>query len=296
MAASKFTTYDQVGKKEEVSDIITILSPTETPALTMLGDEATDNTLYQWQEDALAAPAVNAQVEGADAPAASQTATTMRSGTTQIFSKTVKVAGAANRMKMYGAPKELARQMTKKSKEIKRDLEYALVGTAQTQVTGDDSTARKFNSIQAQTTNSAANGGTPRAFTETLLLTQSQLAYTNGSDISVLMVKPADTLIIAGFAAATGRQREYYPDDKKITNVVNIYESPFNTLKVVKNRWLKTTDALFLDPSMWKRRVYRDWFTQELAITGDFIAKQIIGEFGLTHRNYSDGVLLTDLS
>lgn len=298
MATAFVKTYDQVGRKEEVSDIITILTPSETPALTMLGSEPTDNILYQWQEDTLDAPAANAQVDGADAPAANQGATTMRSNTTQIFAKTVKVSGSANASKMYGVTKEFARQMAKKGKEIKRDVEYALVQSAQVTVTGDNATARKFAGFQGQTNagSKLANSGTPRALTENLVLTASQTAYTNGSDISVLMIKPADSLIVAGFAAATGRLREFETGERKITNVINIYESPFNTLKVVKNRQMKTTDAMFIDPSMWKLRPYRNWFTIDLAVTGDFTAKELIGEFGLTHRNWDDGIWLTDLS
>ena len=58
--------------------------------------------------------------------------------------------------------------------------------------------------------------------TEAKLLTAGQTAFTNGSSPSVFMVKPADSTIVAGFSAASGRNREI-AQGKTLVNVVDLY-------------------------------------------------------------------------
>lgn len=297
MAVTKMDTYTQVGAVEEVSDIVSLISPTKTPALTLFGSEPTDNTYFQWQEDALDAVAVNAQVEGAAAIAANMNPTTMRTGNTQIFEKTVSVSGSAQRRKMHGTTNEFNRQLAKKSKEIKLDMEHALVGLAQAGVAGDSVTARKLTGVQIQHVAGAiqANGGTPRAFSETLLLAAGEAAYNAGAEPTILMIKPADAKIVSAMAAATGRHRDM-DDMRKIVNVVDVYVCPYGEYKVVLNRVQRTSDALLLDPSMWKLRPFRAWQTEKLAKTGDSDQSMLLGEYGLSNKNYASGINVRDLS
>jgi hypothetical protein len=288
-----------VGKKEDVSDIITNIAPTQTPFQTMIGAETAWNILYQWQEDSLDAPAANAQVEGAAAIASTFSPTVMRSNTTQIFMKTASATGSTDAIKAYGRGKELAYQLTKKSKEIKRDFEYALVGTGQTQVAGSDTVARQFGGYQSQIDAThvfpAATTGTA-LLTENLVLSANQQLYIDGGEATVLMIKPSDSLIVAGFSAAAGRQRYINNGDKKIVNVVDVYVSPFGEQKVVINRWQATTNALLFDPSFWKKITFRNWFRETLAKTGDATNIMLVGEFGLKHRNYKASALLSALA
>lgn len=290
-------TYVQVGKVEEISEEISLISPTNTPFYSMIGSESVSNTLYEWMEDKLDAPASNAAVEGADAPAANQVPVSMRQNYTQIFTKTVSTTGTADKMALHGKPGvEFARQMAKKSKEIKRDVEYALVGTRQAAAAGNSTTARTFGGAQAQFDASVTLDAATTALTETLIETAAQNAYTQGGDPDTLIIKPSDSIKISAFAAATGRQRFLEADGKKIVNVVNIYVTPFGELKVVMDRWIAATDALLVDAGMWKLKIFRNWFTKQLAETGDAHKSQIIGEFGLAHRNYFSGAMIINLT
>lgn len=299
-------TYDQVGKKEDIADLITNISPTKTPMQTTIGRETVWNTYYQWQEDSLSAPAVNAQIEGAVAPSSTFTATVMRYNTTQIFIKTVAASGSTDAIKAYGRKQELAYQLSKKSAEIKRDLEYALVGTAQAYAVGSDSVARQFGGVQSMIgpthvfyadtgDNTAPTTPVLTPLSENLVLAANQQLYTDGGEATIFMIKPADALIVAGFAAATGRVRYLDADEKKVVNVVNIYESPFGSQRVVINRFQATNNAFLFDPTYWKLMVMRNWFRENLAKTGDFTEMMLVGEFGLKHRNYLASALLTDL-
>ena len=300
--ATHFKTYDQVGKKEDISDVISNISPTATPFQSVIGSETVNNTLYQWQEDELAAVAANAAVEGADGSDADLTATTMRSNTTQIFAKTIKVSATADVVSTYGRAKETAYQLSKKSAELKREMEYALVGVAQNAVAGSTSVARKFGNVwgndsagTAIINSSVITAAGAVALTEAMVLSVNQKLYEAGGEASYIMIKPADSLIVAGFAAASGRTRDF-DTGTKVVNVVDIYVSPFGTQKVVLNRFMKADSALLFDPANWKKATLRPFSRTLLAKTGDADRHFIVGEFGLKHTNYKATGAITGLT
>lgn len=301
--ATHFKTYDQVGKKEDISDVISNIAPTATPFQSLIGQESVNNTVYQWQEDDLAAVAANAVVEGADGSDADLTATTMRSNYTQIMAKTIKVSATADAVSTYGRAKETAYQLSKKSAELKREFEYALIGSARNAAAGSTSVARQFGNVWGNDAagsaiiNSAVvtNNATAAALTEAMVLSTNQKLYEAGGDASYLMIKPADSLIVAGFAAASGRSRDF-SEGTKVVNVVDIYVSPFGTQKVVLNRFMKADAALLFDPANWKKAVLRPFSRTLLAKTGDADRHFIVGEFGLKHVNYKASGAITGLT
>lgn len=301
--ATHFKTYDQVGKKEDISDVISNIAPTATPFQSLIGQESVNNTVYQWQEDDLAAVAANAVVEGADGSDADLTPTTMRSNYTQIMAKTIKVSATADAVSTYGRAKETAYQLSKKSAELKREFEFALVGSARNAAAGSTSVARQFGNVWGNDAGGSAiinsavvtNNATPAALTEAMVLSTNQKLYEAGGEASYLMIKPADSLIVAGFAAASGRTRDF-ETGTKVVNVVDIYVSPFGTQKVVLNRFMKADSALLFDPANWKKAVLRPFTRTLLAKTGDADRHFIVGEFGLKHVNYKASGAITGLT
>lgn len=286
-----YTSYDVVGKKEDISDVITMISPTKTPFTSLIPSEKIHNTIFQWQEDVLASPNLsNAQEDGFVASDTAPVPTTMRNNITQILSKTVNIADTVDSVAMYGRAKETAYQLGKSAAELKRDLE-AIVLSGQTSVAGNDSTARTMNSFQAQVDSSLLykTGGSTTAMSETNLLTASQQLYVNGVDPEYLMIPPAESLAIANYASATGRERfldNSNAGGRKIVNVIDLYVSPFGELKVVLNRFQLNTDYLIFEKSMWTLPTLRPWTRETLAKTGDSTRMMIVGEFSLRHKNY----------
>jgi hypothetical protein len=164
-------------------------------------------------------------------------------------------------------------------------------------VAGNSSTEREMASAHSQidSGNRSLNGGTPRALTETLVLTNDQLIYDDGGEATILMIKPSDSLIVANFAAASGRQRDF-ANSTKLVNVVDLYVSPFGEKRVVLNRFLAASTALLFDPSYWKKVTLRPWTRTLLAKTGDNDMHMIVGEFSLKHLNQSASGYIGDLS
>lgn len=290
-----YTTYDQVGKKEDVSDIISDITPLDTPMFSLMKSEKVSARVFEWQEDAIrAANADNAIVEGADATIGTLTPTTMRSNTTQILEESFQVSKTADAIATYGRAKETAHQMSKALKAIKRDIEAAFVGRDQAAVTGGSGTARKMASVINQIS-TAQNNATPAALTEAMLLAAGETAYDNGSDVTTFMIKPGDAQIVAGFAGSAGRNREI-AQGKTLVNAIDLYVSPYGEYRVVLNRHLATDTALLIDPSMFKTCVLRPFARTLLAQTGDSDKHSIVGEYSCKHMNFADSVKITGLT
>lgn len=290
-----YTTYDTVGIKEDVSDVISNVSPTKTPFTAMIGTDSTKNRQFQWLEDTLADPTMNAQVEGADASDMTITPPNMRNNVTQIFSKSFGISATEDAVDQHGRAKETAYQVIKRGKELKRDKELAYIGVDQAQVFTNSATARHTASATKMVDSSVTIDGAAGHLTEAMILSAGQAGFTAGSDPSYLMIKPADSLIVAGFTGAAGRYREMTGDTKKLVNAVELYVSPFGELKVVLNRQLLSTVAWLLDPEMWKDVTLRSWTREPLAKTGDSQRQLLVGEYGLKNTNYKSSPLIKNI-
>jgi len=187
-------------------------------------------------------------------------------------------------------------QLGRTLKAIKRDLEFAYVGAAQNSVAGNASTARKMTSLINQISTAVDSGSNSTdPLSEAKLLVAVQTAFNAGSDPSVLMIKPADSLLTAAFAAASGRNREVQ-QGKTLVNVVDLYVSPFGEYKIVLNRHMLSTVALLIDPTMFKQCVLRPFSRTLLAKTGDADTHMVVGEYSCKHTNFGDSVKITNLS
>ena len=295
-----YSSYDVVGKKEDISDIITNITPTKTPFSSLVKTESVHNTLFQWQEEALRAAAANAQVEGFDATATARTPNVMRSNVTQIFQDTFQVTGTNDAVSKYGRDKESAREAAKASAVLKLDLEAAYTLNDVAQVAGSNAVARVFNGVQRQidAANIIKTGAPTTLISEAKYLDALQQVYNTGGDPTITLVTPINSRTFAGFTGSAGRSRVINDDSKKIVNAVNLYVSPFGEEKIVLSRYMKGGDTLMFDPSMWKR-VYlngRNWFRETLAKTGDNLKQMIVGEFSLKQLHQQASVMVREIA
>jgi hypothetical protein len=297
--ATIYTAYDIVGVKEDVSDIITNISPTQAPFLTSIGNEKVTQRVFEWQTDVLRTPqgVSAARIEGADASFATAAYTTMLTNYTQIFSEAIEVSGTLEATSLYGRARESAYQLAKSAAALKRDLETALVGTAQSSTLGSDAAAANMAGVQAQVDSGTVyHMGASTNLAETganSLVTALQQVYTNGADPKIILVNPANSLIVAGWATATGRTRFLDNNDeggREIVNVIDIYRSPFGQQKVVIDRFCKSTvfplgstagSTIIYDPDYFAKMTLRPWTRETLAKTGDALKMMIVGEFSL---------------
>lgn len=303
-------TYDMVGMAEDVEDAIFDISPEETPFLTMAKRKKASATLHQWQTDALSAAAANRQIEGDDASFTTATPTTMLSNYTQISRKTVIVSRTADSVRKYGRAKELARLVTKYGKELKRDIEYALV-TNQASSAGGTGTARSsagFESMVAANrilSSSSSTGTTPgyaggvwaaptdgtatATLAETDLFSGLQAAWVDGGDPSVIMTNSAQKRFMAAFGGASKFAGTYVPNQGKAQSMViggvDLYVSDFGTHKIVLNRYMRNRTIFCIDKEYVSVAFLDGIRMEDLAKTGDAEKKMLIGEYTLVADN-----------
>lgn len=190
-------------------------------------------------------------------------------------------------------------QLSKALREIKRDVEFAMVGASNAAVTGNASTAREMASADqliSSTTSTDAGSNSTDALTEAKLLVNMQACYDNGAEPSVMMCKPADSLVLAGFTGSAGRQRNFNDKTTTLTHVVDLYVSPFGQYKTVLNRHQMSTHLFLLDPNMWRTAVLRPFSRTALAVQGDSHRHMVVGEIGLMHKNPLGSGMITGLS
>lgn len=258
------TGYDATGMVEDISDVIKMLSPADTPCYSMFRKRPADSMVVSWQEDELRAPAINAAVEGGSITADSQSAVGILQNVTQLFDGTAEVSSSSRAAKFHGTGDQLEYQEMKRGKEIKRDIEMAIVGFHQAIVNGNTSTARKMASLSKLiATGQQFGGGTAgvidrdgtdtRALTETIVLSAHQTMYTNGADPNWLLVSPTDSLKVANFAytdpTGTDGARTREASEGTLYNKVETYISPFGTLSVVTDRFVSGANAIIEDGS-----------------------------------------------
>jgi hypothetical protein len=294
-----FKTYDSVGAKEDVSDVINMLDKHETPFTSSIASRTVTQKLYEWQEDEQEGGADNAQVEGFEATEEDLTTTSMRSNTTQIFSRTIKLSGSLQATDHYGRKNELARQIVKKGKALKLDRERACVGVDQVIVLGSNTVARRHASVSQliDAGNKIANPAGP--LQEDTLKAAIRKNYTEGGKARRFMVAPYVAEQTAEFDGNAQRTREVTGSKaKEIIHVVDVYTTALGTLTIETNREMKTDLGLLWNPADWKSVVLkgRSWFRETLAKTGDNTKIMLAGEYGLQHDNFKASTLVTGIA
>ena len=147
--SATFTTYDAVGNREDLSDVIYRIDPTDTPFMTACEREKATAVNHEWHTQALAAvDTSNAKLEGDDAITVAATPTVRLGNLCQISDKVVRVSGTQRAVEHAGRDDELEYQEMLKGLELKRDMESILVGTNQAKAAGaEGSTPRKLASV-----------------------------------------------------------------------------------------------------------------------------------------------------
>mgnify|MGYP000648465591 CR=1 FL=1 len=305
-----FDTYDSVGEREDLSDVIYSISPTDTPFLSSAAKTQATAVLHEWQTDSLAAASTsNAVIEGDEATLDASTATTRLSNSTQIMDKTVVITGTQESVDKAGRASELAYQIAKRAKELKRDMEATITGNI-AEVGGNSSTARKMGTLGSWVTtnddlasdgasgagagNAAHTDGTQRAFTEAQLKSVIKSVWNAGGDPSMIMVGPFNKQKLSGF---TGNSTRFDAGaDATLYTSVDVYASDFGQLQVVPNRFSRDRDAYVLDMEYWGIAFLRDFSMHELAKTGDSEKRQLLVEATLESRNEAASGLVADLT
>ena len=262
-SAGTFDTYDAVGNREELADIIYMISPQDTPFMTLVGREPVKSTHPEWQTDTLATPAANAQIEGNEWAFTDFDATTRVGNYTQISDKKFQVSRTQENTSKAGRKSELGRERRKKGIELRKDMEFNVLQD-NASVAGAAGTAREIGGFPSwlETNDSrgatgadggfnsgtgivdATTTGTLRAFSKPLLDDVLQATYTSGGDPNTIMLSPYNKRVFSGFTGISDLRTKL--DGKKqgmIHAGADAYVSDFGSLMVIPNRVMSTNAA-----------------------------------------------------
>lgn len=293
--SSAFSSYDAVGNREDLSDIVYNVDPTETPYLSSIPKGKATNTKHEWQTRGLtAASGSNAVIEGDDATTDASTANTRLDNQCQIADKVALVTGTQEVINKAGATSEMARQMADRMKELKRDVETSLLQNI-AKVVGTDTSARVCAGLSTyiKTNISKDAGGTAAAGTGADIYTDSSttrtlaeshveealaLAWTNGGQPTKGFLNAFQKRKFASFSGSSSKHID--GSTKKVVNSVDFYIDPLGTeISLVPCRQMPTDMVYFIDPDYVKFCTLRNFTTSDLAKTGDSMRKQIVVEF-----------------
>jgi len=308
-----YNAHQAIGLREDLTDVIYNISPTDTPLLNTLARTKATAVYHEWQTDTLAAATTaNAAVEGADASSGSLSLTTRLGNYTQIVQKTIQVSGTLETVNKAGRKSEKAYQLARASSELKRDIETILCAN-QGRTAGNSTTARTMGSmlswLQTNTDKgvggvdpttigvSTRTDGTLRTFTEALLKSVVKKVYDAGGTPKVLLVGTGAKQKVSEFAGIAA-QRYMAPADGPTTIIgaADVYLSDFGSISVVPSRFMRTRDAFVLDPEYAAVAYLRPFATNELAKAGDSDKTQILAELTLEMRNEAAHGLVTDIN
>lgn len=324
IAANTFTTYDDKRKREDFADIISNISPEETPFRSMIGRKSIESIHPEWSNDALAAPnRANAVAEGDEYTFGAVTATKRLGNYAQISRKEWLISETDEAVKKAGQKSELARQKVKKGKELKKDQEAILLSN-QASNAGNAATPRLlgglpswlvsnsnrgtggadggFNNTSQLTV--AATDGTKRRFTKGIMDNIQQKTYNNGGKGSVLMVSPFVKTDFSSFMSdpSVAQQRMSTKDRGQATIIgaADAYQGDFELYDVVPNRVMGTDpvlarNAFVVDPDMLALGVLRDIREDTPGRTGDATKKVLITEYTLIVENEAGIGIAADL-
>lgn len=325
------TTYGQIGLREDLSDAIYNIAPTDTPYTSMVqkGKKAI-NRKIEWQTDTLAADDGSiAVLEGADATDRTFTATVRLANHTQIMDRAIKITDTADEVTAAGRDTETGYQVMKRTKELKRHMENRLCGNWASDdgsaltarqcagfcawITSNDSrgTAGATDGTQGGFSNgivSAATDGTSsslRTFTETLLKGVIKSVWDEGGEASILLMDSENKQLLSAFA---GVATKYNIVDKnarsnEIVAGVDLYASDFGVKKAVPSRFVggraagnnRDHEVMLIDPKLWSIHYLQPFSVGPLARVGHANRKLLKAEFSQASRNETGNGIITEL-
>jgi len=318
---AEFRTYTAIGQREDLSNTIFNIAPTETPVVSSIGKTKATATYHEWQTDDLAAASAAGLIEGADATGASDTPTTRVGNRTQIQGKTVHISGTLDAVDKAGRKTETAYQLAKAGQELKRDMEKTILGNVASSNGTAGSAARLLGSIQtwlgtnfvtmtdgvapvgANGTAARTEGATASAFTEDKLKECVKSVFENGGTPTLLVVPPTQKQVVSTFTGIA--EQRYQAPAAKATTIIgaaDVYLSDFGTLSVVPDRFMTpdtTPDAeqaLVLDPTMASVATLRPFESNLLAKSGDSEKHQMLVEYTLQVSNEKAHGIVADLA
>ena len=253
-----------VSNREDLTDVLTILAPEETPVLSLANKSKATATFNEWTVDVLATPSSTGIQEGADITTfADKFAGRARLGNyIQLFRRDFMVSQLQQAVESVG-PGRIAEAESKAIRELKRDIEKTLCGDQDRSVEDGASARYVSRGLGLWTSNTPgsdvpSNFRTPTTsihsvgtFTENAFNGLIASIFSQTGTVDKLSLVAGTTLrrTVSGFARSDNNSLEnvYHVNqmatDKEITLSVNTYDSDFGLITIINGNPACLPDA-----------------------------------------------------
>lgn len=324
-SANTYDSYDSNRNREEFANAIHMITPEETPLMSLLGREKVESRHPEWSTDTLATPVTsNQQLEGDEYNYSQITPTTRIGNYTEIARKSYIISRTQEKSLKAGPKSELGRERRKKGVELKKDMEASLLAN-KASVAGAAATARVAGGFAAWLTSNdsrgsggsdggfnsttsvvdAATNGTQRAFSKAILDAVILSSYNNGGSPTTLMVSPYVKTVFSTLMQSANTPTIYNTvkgsEQATIYAAADTYRSDFGVIDVVPNRVMAAVgatlarNALLIDPDMAAVGIFDDIMEDRPAKTGDAEKRVLLCEFSLIMKNQAAHGIAADL-
>lgn len=285
-------TYDDNSRREDLLDLITNLDFKENQLVSGLGTSNAKDIIHQWLVDTLKVPGANAYVEAVDASYPATTNPTRHINYCQIIRNAVQVSDSERSVLNAGFNDRFSYETTKKMKEWKQDLEFALMRSAL--VCGSGSTARAMQGIKNWVCVSTTASGI--SLTESALNDMFQAVWDSGTEVNSIYAPIYLKRKISAYTAGSTKFTEVV--DRRLINAVDIYQSDAaGMVKLFTHRYVTVSgdnnyDLVGINEDFFKIAYLRKPFFRELAKTGDASNGEVVGEQTLECYHRGAGFVL----
>jgi hypothetical protein len=293
---SAMQTYQAIGNREDLMDVVTNISPEETPMFSSFGKTKAKGTYHEWLEDSLATATANSNVEGANYSFSRRNVRTREGNYAQIFITPVEVSDTQRAVDTAGIEDEYAYQMAKALKEHARDIEYAICSTG-AGASGASGTARTLKGVLAWITsvNETGSATGTQDLDESMFNDALQDIWDNGGNPDTVYANGYQKRQIGTFTDSATKFVKA-TSEKEMLAGVDVYDSDFGRVKIKKSRFMPTDSIALLQSDLWKVAVLRETSSEEVAKVGDSTRGVVKTELTIEARNEKGSGKVTELA
>lgn len=316
--------------REELSDVIYNISPTEVPAQSNFGRGTSMQTFKEWSVDALATAADNKQVDGDEFAGIALDKAERIGNYHQIGRKDIVTSRRANIVNKAGRKSEVAYQIAKQGKSLRRDVEVGLT-LRKIAVEGNSTTPMESGglatwirtNISRGATGTApslsggtegfpsANGtaGTAQALSEADVLNVVKACYDQGGNPNMMMLDTALKQGVSNFLFGTTSNRiaTQYQDQGgnprggvTVVGAVDVYVTDFSIIDIVPNRFVPSgataSEVFILDTEYFEISYLDGYKTETIAKIGDHERRMLLVDWSLCSLNEAASGIVADVN
>lgn len=294
-----FQTYQAIGNREDLIDLITNISPTDTPVLSMTESVKASSVLHEWQTQALKTPTAVARIEGDDANIKTVTPTVRLTNSTQIIDNNFIVTETQQAVNPAGRASEDTYQTELAMKELANDIEYAYVVNSAA-VTGASGTARQLKGLVGWVVTNISSATANRALTSTILDALLKTVWLAGGKPDVILTGGTQKIAFTNTTNFPGMTRNITAATNQYYLAVDVYQGGIGgemklvTSTIMGNNLDSRIFCLQMDKfrKAWLRPIKKT----PLGRTGDGQKFQIVAETTLESLNEKASGTVTNLS